>query len=69
MKYLLDTRVFLWALGAPNKLNRRARELLSNEREGLFLSAAISNPTPIGEALTSCLERLPVLIWFKRKTA
>ncbi len=42
MKYLLDTGVFLWALAVPNKLNRRARELLSKEREGLFLSAASS---------------------------
>jgi len=40
MKYLMDTSVFLWALAAPAKLNRRARNLLSNEREGLFLSAA-----------------------------
>lgn len=40
MKYLLDTSVFLWALAVPDKLNRRARELLSNQREGLFLSAA-----------------------------
>jgi len=42
MKFLLDTSVFLWALAAPEKLNRRARDLLSNEREGLFLSAASS---------------------------
>lgn len=42
MKYLLDTGVFLWALAVPDKLNRRARELLSSEREGLFLSAASS---------------------------
>ena len=40
MKYLLDTSVFLWALAAPSKLNRRARQVLSNQREGLFLSAA-----------------------------
>ena len=40
MKYLLDTSVFLWALAAPSKLNRRARQLLLNQREGLFLSAA-----------------------------
>jgi PIN domain nuclease of toxin-antitoxin system len=40
MKYLLDTSVFLWALAAPDKLNRRAREILSREREELFLSAA-----------------------------
>ena len=42
MKYLLDTSVFLWALAVPNKLNRQAREILSNEREGLFLSVASS---------------------------
>ena len=43
MKYLLDTNVFLCALAAPEKLNRRARELLSGEGQGeLFLSAASS---------------------------
>jgi len=42
MKYLLDTSVFLWALAVPGKLNRRARDVLSNQREGLFLSAASS---------------------------
>ena len=42
MKYLLDTGVFLWALAVPNRLNRRARELLSNEREGMYLSSASS---------------------------
>ncbi len=42
MKFLLDTSVFLLALADPNKLNREARELLSNERDGLFLSAVSS---------------------------
>jgi PIN domain nuclease of toxin-antitoxin system len=42
MKYLLDTSVFLWALATPEKLNRRARGLLSHERDGLFFSAASS---------------------------
>lgn len=42
MKYLLDTRVFLWALATPEKLNRRERALLSDERDGLFFSAASS---------------------------
>jgi PIN domain nuclease of toxin-antitoxin system len=42
MTYLLDTSVFLWALSVPRRLNRRARDLLSNSREGLFLSAASS---------------------------
>jgi len=40
MKYLLDTSVFLWALAAVERLNLEAQELLSNTREGLFLSAA-----------------------------
>jgi PIN domain nuclease of toxin-antitoxin system len=51
MKYLLDTSVFLWALAAPEKLNRRARELLSGERQGLFLSAASSWEISIKHAL------------------
>ena len=29
--------VFLWALAIPSKLNRQARDLLSNQREGLYL--------------------------------
>ncbi|MGA8871649.1 MAG: type II toxin-antitoxin system VapC family toxin [Candidatus Acidiferrales bacterium] len=33
---------FFWALAIPSKLNRQARDLLSNKREGLFLSAASS---------------------------
>ena len=39
---LVTSLFFLWALGAPNRLNRQARILLSSEREGLFLSAASS---------------------------
>jgi PIN domain nuclease of toxin-antitoxin system len=42
VKYLLDTGVFLLALSAPDKLNRHARELVSGERSGMFLSAASS---------------------------
>jgi PIN domain nuclease of toxin-antitoxin system len=42
LKYLLDTNVFLLALGAPDKLNQRARELVTSERSGLYLSAASS---------------------------
>jgi PIN domain nuclease of toxin-antitoxin system len=42
MKYLLDTSVFLWSLGAEHKLNRTARDLLSSSRAELYLSAASS---------------------------
>ena len=42
MKYLLDTSVFLWSLGAEHKLNRKARDLLSSSETELYLSAASS---------------------------
>ncbi|MHB8500315.1 MAG: type II toxin-antitoxin system VapC family toxin [Candidatus Acidiferrales bacterium] len=42
MKYLLDTGVFLWSLGAEHKLNRKARDLLSSSETELYLSAASS---------------------------
>lgn len=41
MKYLLDTNVFLWSNGAPEKLNRRATTVLSGSSE-VYLSAASS---------------------------
>ena len=34
MKYLLDTTVFLWLLKEPEKLNRRALDLLEDEAPG-----------------------------------
>jgi PIN domain nuclease of toxin-antitoxin system len=42
MKYLLDTSVFLWSLGAEHKLNRKARDLLLSSSTELYLSAASS---------------------------
>jgi PIN domain nuclease of toxin-antitoxin system len=42
MKYLLDTSIFLWALGAEHKLNQKARELLSSSAAEVYLSAASS---------------------------
>ncbi len=42
MKYLLDTSVFLWALGAEHKLNQKARDLISSRESELYLSAASS---------------------------
>lgn len=42
MKYLLDTSVFLWSLGAEHKLNQKARDLLSSSDSALYLSAASS---------------------------
>jgi PIN domain nuclease of toxin-antitoxin system len=42
MKYLLDTSVWLWSLTASERINKKARELLANGREELYLSAASS---------------------------
>jgi PIN domain nuclease of toxin-antitoxin system len=42
MKYLLDTSVFLWSLGAEHKLNKKAQDLLSSSEAELYLSAASS---------------------------
>ena len=51
MKYLLDTSVFLLADASPERLNRQARDLLSHEREGIYLSAASSWEISIKHAL------------------
>ena len=51
MKYLLDTSVFLWSLGAEHKLNQKARDLLSSSDSALYLSAASSWEVAIKFAL------------------
>jgi PIN domain nuclease of toxin-antitoxin system len=40
MKYLLDTGIFIWSVGADDKLNQEARKLLADGKQELFLSAA-----------------------------
>lgn len=42
MRYLLDTGIFLWSLGGVGRLNREALELLSENKEEVYLSAASS---------------------------
>ena len=42
MKYLLDTNVFLWSNGAPERLNRQATTILSSGSSEIYLSAASS---------------------------
>ena len=56
MKYLLDTNVFLWSNGAPERLNRRATTVLSGSSE-VYLSAASSWEIAIKFALRAL--RLP----------
>jgi PIN domain nuclease of toxin-antitoxin system len=42
VKYLLDSNVFLWSSGAPEKLNRQATTILSSGSSEVYLSAASS---------------------------
>ncbi len=42
MKFLLDTHVFLWMQGAPERLSTAARALIENQDNELLLSAASS---------------------------
>jgi len=57
VKYLLDTNVFLWSNGAPEKLNRQAITVLSSGSAEVYLSAASSWEIAIKFALRSL--RLP----------
>ena len=51
MKILVDTACWLWSLTEPERLNKRARDLLSDSRQELFLSAASSWEIAIKAAL------------------
>ncbi len=42
MKYLLDTEVWLWSLSEPERLNSRAKKLLADGTQEIYLSAATS---------------------------
>lgn len=51
MNYLLDTHVFLWALGNPNALSREARQLIQDPKYSVFVSAVSSVEISIKQAL------------------
>ncbi len=42
MKYLLDTGVWLWSLWDPDRISRKAREVLADLNHDVFLSAVTS---------------------------
>jgi PIN domain nuclease of toxin-antitoxin system len=42
MRYLLDTTVFVWSLREPERLNKKAFEILEAEDKDVFLSAVSS---------------------------
>lgn len=51
MRILLDTGCWLWSLAAPERLNQKARDLLTDRRHTLYLSAASSWEIAIKAAL------------------
>ena len=51
MRYLLDTSVFLWSLGAKGRLNAAATELLASNETQIFLSPVSSWEIAIKYAL------------------
>jgi PIN domain nuclease of toxin-antitoxin system len=51
VKILIDTGCWLWSLTDPERLNERARELLADSRQELFLSSASSWEIAIKAAL------------------
>ena len=57
MRYLLDTNVFLWSNGAPERLNKQATAILSSGASEIYLSAASSWEIAIKFALRAL--RLP----------
>lgn len=51
MNYLLDTHVFLWALGNVGKLKPGAAKVIRDTRHGVFVSAVTSMEIAIKSAL------------------
>jgi len=51
LRILLDTGCWLWSLTDPDRLNKRARELIADPAQELFLSAASSWEIAIKTAL------------------
>ncbi len=54
MNYLLDTHVFLWALGDAGKLSHKAAAAIRDPRHAIFVSAV----TAIEVAIKSALGKL-----------
>lgn len=42
MTYLLDTGVWLWSVGEPSRISRKAREVMADISHDVFLSAVTS---------------------------
>ncbi len=65
MKVLLDTHVFLWSLLEPGRLNSKAKKLLSNSQNQLFLaSISIWEILILAEKKRILLDK-PAPIWIR----
>ena len=53
MKYLLDTALWLWSLAEPERFDPKARQLIAEGREELYLSAASSWEISIKNEMTT----------------
>jgi PIN domain nuclease of toxin-antitoxin system len=42
VRYLLDTGVWLWSVGEPSRISRKARDVLADVSQEMFLSAVTS---------------------------
>ena len=42
MTYLLDTGVWLWSVGEPSRISRKARDVIAEVGQAVFLSAVTS---------------------------
>lgn len=51
MRLLLDTRVFLWAAGAPEELSSAARAAIADSTNDVYVSAAVAWEIAIKAAL------------------
>jgi len=55
--YLLDTGIWLWSVGEPSRISRKAREVMADSRNDVFLSAVTSWEVAIKAASASCAFR------------
>lgn len=69
MKYLLDTGVWLWSLAEPERINEKARRLLADESEEVYLSAASSWEISIKSAVGKLRLPEPPAVYVPKRLA
>ncbi len=69
MKLLLDTHTLVWALAAPDRLSRPAREALSRARSELYVSVASAWELAILDGLGRVRLGAPLQVVFTERIA